>query len=381
VFAVLALTVPVTGQECGNVDGNSQIDVADLSYLVAYLGPGGPGPNAQMDMDDRMGIALGDVVKLTDYLFIEYPTKSFDCSPSLTYSFAPSPDDTIFVPRLLSVPDGIDLLQLPIRISLQPGAGGVMAYMRQAEGYAGGFTCEAVRRVSVPGTLAMGVFRNGDKAFPTIMVWRENLSEGLAGNHQHFTLEYGRVTSGSTGADLVIEAFSIDQYMRVCVERNGDLLTPTVVYYDFQLPPDTLKGSAASLAFTTPAGKVARDTFAVTFTSTGSQVSFDLAASQPWIQLLDLPGGSLTTPLTIRVAVDGTTLPEGNYSGSIDITNATSILGVEIPQPSIDVDVAVSPPINFPPGDLTCDGVVDISDLSLMIAYLLRTVGSLPICY
>lgn len=55
----------------GDADDNSEINVADLSYLVDYLFKGGPEPNcsAEGDANGDGIILVDDLVLLVDYLF------------------------------------------------------------------------------------------------------------------------------------------------------------------------------------------------------------------------------------------------------------------------------------------------------------------------
>jgi hypothetical protein len=67
---------------CGDVDGDGGgPNVADLSYLVAYLFDDGPPPPvmeaANVNGDNRINVA--DVAYLVDYLFFDGP--ALDCAP------------------------------------------------------------------------------------------------------------------------------------------------------------------------------------------------------------------------------------------------------------------------------------------------------------
>lgn len=385
ILLVLVVVVLLTGsafaQQCGNVNGTGIIDIGDLSYLVAHLMYSyGPPATPTMDLDGGFGVALADIIELTDYLARTNSTvDSFDCTPEYSYTFATSPDDTVFIPRLLVVPDGIDLVGLPVRISLRDNAGGSMFFLRES-GATSGFRIDNVVEHSSFNVNPSGISRDDGWGF---LVVRFGSDEAIVGNHHYFTVTCRREVSGSTGGSIELEPYDVDALRRLCIERDGDLFIPTVVYYDYVLPPDTLEISTTSLAFTTAAGRKAKDTLSVTFTSTSSLVTFDLTANVPWITLLDV-SGTLTTPVTVKVAVDGATLEEGSYAGELTLTNITSPVGVITPQTSVAVSVAVGPPINYPPGDLNCSGVVDGSDLAWLVAYLTNPTGQKPIiepCY
>ncbi|MBK7142634.1 MAG: hypothetical protein IPH75_11190 [bacterium] len=378
---ILLFVVPVEAQECGNANGGSTIDIGDISYLLDYLYFGGAPWNWQMDMDDRAGVAHGDVVRIVENLFITYPNGVYDCSPSQTYSFAPSSDDTLFIPRLTSVPDGINSVRMAIKGNLLPGAAGYCVFLGMMPGSNGGFRYISGNFYKANQGFGVIHYWNSDRTLPNAGFAKYTENDILAGAQDLFWIEFGRVTPGSTGADLMLVENQIDEFRRICISRGGDLVVPTIVYYEYQFPPDTLEVSVTSLAFSSAAGKPSRDTLSVTFSSSGGAISFDLSAVDPWVKLLGLPTGSLTTPVTVHVTADALTLPEGIYTSAVQVQNATSMFGVITPQADIPVSFAVGPPINYPPGDVNCNGLVDLTDLSMIIAYLLGFTQSLPVCY
>jgi hypothetical protein len=113
---------------------------------------------------------------------------------------------------------------------------------------------------------------------------------------------------------------------------------------------------------------VSKDSFLVSFGSTGIPISFNLTPSDPWIVLKDLPLTPLTTPVSIWVKANATALGIGSYNGTIEITPVKA--GTPMQASSIAVSFEVTTPILYPPGDLNCDGITDVSDLSRMVAYL-----------
>lgn len=381
VVVVLGFALPARAQQCGDVNGSGQIDIADISYLFAHFYFNGAPWTPRMDMDDRTGVAHGDIVRIVDNLFISYPNGVYDCTPSQTYSFAPSPNDTLFIPRLTSVPNGINEVTLTIRGSLQPGASGICVFLQMLPGSSGGFQYIESGDYFQNEGFAAGNYWNLDRTKPSYGFAKYRTEDVLAGQQDLHWFKFGRVTPGSTGADLILVENQIDQYRRICVSRDGDLVVPTIVFYEHQFPPDTLKMSVSSLTFDGAAGKMARDTFDVSFTSSGTAITFDLSAADTWVKMLGLPVGTLTTPVTIQVTADGTMLPEGNYFSSIQVQNATSQLGVVMPQADLPIGFVVGPPISYPPGDVNCNGVLDLTDLSMIISYLLGYVSSLPVCY
>ena len=76
------------------------------------------------------------------------------------------------------------------------------------------------------------------------------------------------------------------------------------------------------LSYTAMAGKVAADSFEVSFGSTGIPISFNLTPSDSWIILKALPGTPMTTPASIWVKASAATLGIGSYNGAINTTRS-----------------------------------------------------------
>lgn len=71
-----------TGDACpgccelaGDINNTSQVDIADLVFLVDYMFTGGPAPPCQdqADVDDSGGIDISDLVYIVDYMFNQGP--------------------------------------------------------------------------------------------------------------------------------------------------------------------------------------------------------------------------------------------------------------------------------------------------------------------
>jgi hypothetical protein len=189
--------------------------------------------------------------------------------------------------------------------------------------------------------------------------------DGVAGRHQYLVMKYVRTAPGV--GRISPTAVDRSALWRPTIVRNDDMLIPTIVYTDIALPPDSLHASPTSFAFTARAGRPATDTFTLTLTSSGAEVPFDLTIlSIPWLQLIDY--GSGVTPMVIRVTADAETLVAGTYNEAITVSSSDP--DVVVDPVSIPVTFTVLPPVVFPSGDFNCDGVIDLSDLARMIAYL-----------
>ncbi|MCJ7577616.1 MAG: dockerin type I repeat-containing protein [candidate division Zixibacteria bacterium] len=80
-FFINAMICPYTPYVCGDCNGDSVINAADVVYLINYLFIEGPGPDplciADVNHDGQVNAA--DVVYLINYLFIQGPAPSPDC--------------------------------------------------------------------------------------------------------------------------------------------------------------------------------------------------------------------------------------------------------------------------------------------------------------
>lgn len=378
----VAVFSSAAGQECGDCNLDGSINSSDHYALIMHLlygdarQPGTP----QMDLDDYWGITISDLVHYQASIESPSYADSFDCNSSFDYSFAPSPNDTVFIPRVLGIPSGVTSVVLPIRLSLQPDTRGAFIGIKTVE-LGGGFYEWRTTRTAWTDSNHIGAGRgawNNDGKYRTFTVapWEQNGS--LAGNHHYFDITYLRYNGGIT--NIRLDTFDIDHFHRVSVVKGHDLFIPTVVVYDYTLPPDTLKISASTLAFHAPAGEKCPDTLSVRFTSGSSPITFQLAANQPWVTLLGA-SGNLTTPDTVRIVVDAGRLPEGLYVDSIVVVNPTSALGAIAPQTSLSVQFTVGQPYYFPPGDVNCDGLLDLRDLSTVIARLMGAIPAIQPCY
>jgi len=56
--------------ECGDVDGDGQVNIGDLVYLIDYMFDGGPAPVGDADVDECGSVNIGDAWYLVMYLFM-----------------------------------------------------------------------------------------------------------------------------------------------------------------------------------------------------------------------------------------------------------------------------------------------------------------------
>jgi hypothetical protein len=364
---IFALAIPLAADPppCGNADTHPTIDLSDVASIMSYVGQGAPVPPvmANADCDGRVGITINDAMTIGKYLLQVYMDTIFHCTPTQTYSLTQSTVDTLFIPYMLNIPDGIDSVSLPLVSNLGAQADAYyLPLLKSGLGSTPNFELSTVTRM--PSFMGLGVFTVLDSA---VLEAPDLQGKGLlVGRKTVFTLNYRRISPGI--ANVGPQPYDRSAILVPSVARGGDLVRPILLNTEIILPPETLKTTPASLAFSTMAGKVTADSFLVSFTSTSLPFSFNLSTSDPWILLRNLPAGPLTTPASIWVRADATTLPIGAYNGQINMIPV--IPGKPTDPAFVSVSFDVTTPIVYPPGDFNCDGIADLADLSRFVSYL-----------
>jgi hypothetical protein len=382
-IAVLLLVIGAGGSAwgvCGDVYADGAVDLSDLVYLLVYVGSNGveqpapPNP-ADADVDGRAGLTIGDVVALTNYLF---SGGTLQCTQAQAYSFAQSSVDSVFFPRMLSVPVGVDTVIMPIFTNLEASTQGLfLSYLKKGLGTTNFSLRDMIWNTTQPNVLN---WDNADYWVTDDTGGLEAISlqlpnSNFSGRHSFASLVYVRTAPG-TGA-IVPTLVNRTSLLKPSVEKNGDLLLPVTQYYDFAFPPETLKVSHASMHFDA-AGYPSTDSFVVSFTSSGLPISFTLTATEPWIAIVDTGAVGFRTPASVVIKGDATSVGIGNYTAQISLTDLSPSAPTTVPY--IDVGMAVRAPNLFPFGDLDCDGIVDISDLTMMIDHLYLSLRPLTPC-
>lgn len=367
---------------CGDVNGDGHPDIADMVYLLVYTGSNGrdlpapPNP-ADADVDGRAGLTVGDVVALTDYIF--GGQNSLKCTQAQTYSFAPAATDSVFFPRMLSVPEGVDTVIMPLITDLEASTQGLyLSFLRSGPGTTNfslrkmdGLSGSSLGMVGYDDATSLG----NDTVGCEVVSWSFP-NANFTGRHSLVSLVYVRTAPGTGAiAPMLVARTAV---LKPSVEKNGDLFVPVTQYYDFAFPPETLKVSMSALSFDAVAGYFSTDSFVVSFTSSGLPISFELTPSDPWISIVDTGAVGFRTPASVVIKADATSTGIGNYTGQIQFTNLSPSAPATVA--AIDVDLAVRAPNLYPFGDLDCDGIVDISDLSRMIDYLYLSLNPLIPC-
>ena len=379
--------VGANGQTCGDVNRTGSLTVGDLVIIIEEIAmyPGILDDEVSFDAwaadcDGRVGVTIGDAAALSTTLFKD-PGLPLQCDPTGTYGFAPSPNDTVFIPYIDELPDGLESLVLPIYVSLETDVKGIYIPLLIGDEYVTNFDITgagAAVRESAFGALTpmWGGWANDPDTSVLIFTNLDYQAE-LEPRREVGFIECSRIAPG------------VGSFHPVPVDREGnwvqsifkgdDLRIPQVMYYQYVLPDPTLSVSASSLSFTATAGQVGNDTYQVSFTSEPYSVEVALEVSEPWITVEEDISVPLATPFTLTVGVDATQAPVGEYSGQISIIDVFP-LETDIAVSEINIAMTVNEPGVYPRGDVTCDGIISIGDISRLIDFLFITHAPLPEC-
>lgn len=379
--------VGARGQMCGDVNKTGSHSVGDLVIIYEELSmlPGILDDEANFDAwaadcDGRLGVTIGDAAALSVSLFKD-PGSPLYCDPTGTYGFAPSPNDTVFIPYIDEIPVGLDELTLPIYLSLEDDVQGVYVPLLIGDEYVTNFqiTLATTRQTESAFGLVAPMWDNWTGSPDTCAYVFTNLdyATGLGPRREVGFIQCSRVAAG-VGSFHPVPVDREGNWVQ-SIYKDGDLRIPEVRYYQYVLPDPTLSVSASSLSFTTTAGQVGNDTYQIEFTSEPYSVEVALEASESWITVEEDISAPLTTPFTLTVGVDATQAPVGEYSGQIAITGVFP-QETDIAVSEINVTMNVGEPLVYPRGDVTCDGIVSIGDISKLIDHLFITQDPLPEC-
>lgn len=382
---VTGLSGTAWGGVCGDVDGDGVVDISDMVQLLVYVGSNGkdqPAPPNPIDadVDGHAGLTMADVAVLTDWIFAWPQGTGLQCTQAQVYSFAASSTDSVFFPRMLSVPEGVDTVVMPVYTYMDASTHGVyLPFLGNGPGTAN-FGLNKVMWNSVPSWDIINYSNFQNYSHPdtcSIVATPYNMpNPEFTGRHALASLVYVRTAPGTGAiAPMLINWTSL---LRPSVEKNGDLFVPNTQYYDFAFPPETLIVSTGSLNFDAVAGYPSTDSFLVTFTSSGLPISFSLTPTEPWITIVDTGAVGFRTPAAVLITADATQTGIGNYAAQISFSSLNPSAPTTVPY--IDISMTVRAPNIYPFGDLDCDGVVDISDLSKLIDHLFMSLTPLTPC-
>jgi hypothetical protein len=373
---LLATNVGAQSRMCGDMNQSGTLNISDLTAIMGYtLGYSSPLDPDNGECDGRIGLTVGDQCVMAQYLFCAGPVPA-GCPASAAYTFAPSLADTVFLPRAYGIPARYNAVDLPVKASLKGEAQGVyLVIAGEGAGSNGTFAfSEAVTE------LAMNDWLSGQNKIVSDLVLFNacRVVDTLPlVNSTILTLKYTRESDGL--GDIVPVLVNSSTPLRVSVLRNGDLYVPVIEYYDFViLEPDTLFVSDSSLSFDAYECTAATTTLPVEFTSSANPITFSAQASDPWIWI-EPPTTGLTTPATLNVTANTASLSPGVYHGTITLITDQNVVPA-IETISVSLTVYALPSQGAIPGDFDCDGMVTMSDLTVLIDHLFINLTPLSSC-
>lgn len=387
VISISTFVAPTaSAQVCGDIDNDGLVNIRDLILVWEHIGRGNATPidTALAEFDNRRGITVGDGVAITKFIFAG--SDSLLCGAAGIYTFPLSMSDTLFMPVMVSIPDAVTEVSLPISIALDSATSAIylpilpdqISNMDHFDVRSGGIA----QHISLPSSIIevimsdSGQSKNHLADTVTIQLYDINGVSSFTSVDTVVMINYTRTEPGLA----IVSPIATDRsnVLRVAIERNGELFSPVIVTRLFQPPPDSLLLSTDSLTFRFTAGKTVSDTFLVDITSNFGSLQFSVTTSDPWIVLPNLPVIEPETPFSLAVTVDSSLVPIGVNSGFIDITPLDPT--VIAPQTRIAIKAIANTPALFQTGDVDCNGIVDIADLTMIISHLFINFDPLPIC-
>lgn len=359
---VLAVTPALQGQVCGDANESGTLSLADPTRIIDHIAISGVPVDASVaDCDGRAGITVSDVQALFRYLF--YMENVLDCSASETYSFSPAPNDTIFLPYMTGIDPSIDSVAIPIKVYWEVNTNSLYLPLSGEEADWGGYFYPTA--VVLPTIMSMA--RNIDGAW-VVLVNEYSPYEPIEGYNTSVTLIMRRINPGE--ATIQCETIALDDLRRPCVGKiDGDLHVPVITTSEVPAPSAHVSVDPASASFVAMAGSWSPTVEEISFESDQGAVSFQLETSDDWLVIEDFQAGGYATPCTVTIRADATMTPIGSYSGSLLITNPDPA-EAEFNITTVEVSLTVTDPFAFLWGDVNCDGVISLGDVSRLIDFL-----------
>ncbi len=360
---VLTLSPLTIAQICGDVNNDGTFNIQDMITTIDYLRGGTPSPfdSSNADCDGIPGISVSDAERMAEFIF---QGGSVNCTLSGSYSFSSTSSDTIYLPRLLNVPDSVTGAGLLVVSSFHSTVDGFyVPLLSKVTGSSGHFDLSSTFHNTGINIVLSSTFDPDTNIVLGVDLAGSGVFTGSPKNV--LLLNYTRQTTGT--ADIVPEEFDFTSPLRFAVLINGDLRVPVVKYYDAS-SPEPFVISTRNIFLNASEDSLSSNSVMVDIDFPVPGVSFELDPSQSWINLSSTTG---TSPATITVSGDAAGLTQGNYAGTIAVEFAGIGTTVDLINVEMAVDSVIVIPF-FPPGDANCDGSYDILDLVYTVDYIFR---------
>jgi len=309
-----ALTMSASGQECGDANDDGEVSFIDPIMILDHVAISSVPINENAaDCDGRVGVTIADAQTLLRYLFASVDER--ECDGTADYSFAAAPNDVVYLPYMLGIDAGIDSVRLPVRTSLETNTEALYLSLSGAtEDWGGYFYPDRIEQ-------QMGT---AHQTYQGVWVMFANeigpFEFDISGERELITIVLYRIQPGV--GSIVCQTAPVDAVKRTSVEKGtGDLFVPTIEQYEVASPVTQVNVDPTALSFSATAGGSAHVNRTVTITANQGAVSFDLTVADDWVIIDDYQAGGYTTPVTITVTASASSLVEGTYGSSIDISN------------------------------------------------------------
>ncbi len=350
----------VSAQVCGDASGDNVVNVVDIIYTLDYIAGKPNAINlANADCDGVTSVTISDVSAITSKAFLGLPV---DCTPSGSYSFADASNDTIYIPRLVNIPDGVDRVNLLVFGSFSAVTKGLFVPVKeQGAGASSNFDLDVIYASTLG--IGGGVIMNSNERALFVSDFQ---TEFLNGNRNLMVLSYKRTAPGM--GDVIPEPFNRPMPWNMAITRNDDLLAPMIQYYDLASVNGGLDLSASSFQFHSLQNAPSLDTFRLDISQGPYGVGFTVSSSVPWVVADQYSG---VAPATVTFLANGAGLGIGDFTGVIRV-NYADVGG--LPSDSVNLAFTVHPSGNpvFPAGDVNCDQSTNILDLTHLVDFFFR---------
>ena len=359
----LAFSGAASAQVCGDANSDNNINILDMILILDYVAGKPNAINlANADCDGVPGVTIYDMITIWSKAFQGLP---MDCTPAGAYSFADANNDTIYVPRLVNIPEEVNKVNLLVFGSFSSVTDGFFMPTKEiGAGASANFDLTGIL-VNSRGIGGGTIMNSNERSI--FLSDNFDYDQGFLNGGQNLAvLTYERTAPG-VGA-IAPEPFDRPSPWKIAIARNDDLIVPLIQHYDLISADGGLDLSAQDFHFHSLQDAQSLDTFQLNISQGPYGVAFTVESSVPWI-LADQYSG--VTPATVTFLAHGSGIGIGDFNGVIRVSYAN--VGF-LPVDSVNLAFTVHPSGNptFPAGDVNCDQAFNILDLTHIVDFIFR---------